>query len=97
MTFIINIIKEESVDPDFKVNVSLYEDNLCVKNARVVVLRKLPKISFYYSEEIKEEVYKIDQKELELEILNKLAEYLMQIEDKNGINTCSHTNMIKSE
>jgi len=78
VTFYVNIIKEKSYDPDFKINVSLYKDGICMKNFQVDLLRQPPKISFRYHDEIKETLSKMDQQKLELEILNKVAEYIME-------------------
>ena len=77
MIFTINVIKEESADPDFKVNVSISGDGMCIKNAQVNVLRVPPKMSFHYPKEISESLCKMDQKKLELEILNEIAECII--------------------
>ncbi len=77
MIFTINVIKEESVDPDFKVSVSISGDGIYIKNAQVNVLRIPPRMSFHYPEEIRESLCKTEQKKLELEILNKVAEYII--------------------
>ncbi|NLY18262.1 MAG: hypothetical protein GX045_04795 [Clostridiaceae bacterium] len=77
MAFSIGIIKEKSIDPDFKVSVSLYRDSILIKNSQVNLLRQPPRISFQYPEEIQKLLSREEQQKLELEILNKVAEYII--------------------
>lgn len=89
MTFSVSVIREKSTDPDFMLNVSIYDGPVSVTNARVDVLRVPPKVNIFYPQEIQEILPQIDQKKLELEILNKIVEYIMQAADKNEIKTNS--------
>ncbi|MBP7176716.1 MAG: hypothetical protein KBA53_10980 [Thermoclostridium sp.] len=87
MTFSINVVKEKSTDPDFTLNVSIYDGPVSVINAMVEVQRIPPKVNIRYPDEIVEILPVIDQKKLELEILNKIVEYIMQTSDNNEIKT----------
>lgn len=87
MTFSISVVKEKSTDPDFTLNVSLYDVSVSVTNTIVEVQRVPPKVNIRYPDEILDILPIIDQKKLELEILNKIVEYIMQISDNNEIKT----------
>ncbi|HEY8421550.1 MAG TPA: hypothetical protein VIL05_07415 [Thermoclostridium sp.] len=84
MTFSIDLIKEKSMDPVFLLNVSVYGDNVKVVNAKVEVTRRPPKVSFTYPDELKNILPPTEQKKLELEMLNKIVEYLIETAEKNG-------------
>lgn len=87
MTFSVNVVKEKSTDPEFILNVSIYDGPFTVTHAPVKVLRLPPKVKFDYSEELENILPFIDQKKLELEILNKVVEYIMQTTDKDELKT----------
>lgn len=89
MTFSVSVMKEKSTDPDFTLSVSIYDGSISVTNAIVEVLRVPPKVNIRYPDEILVILPQIDQKKLELEILNKIVEYIMQISDNNEIKTNS--------
>lgn len=78
MTFLVDVIKEKSNDPDYIVNVLLYRDSVCINNYHVGLLRQPPGISFHYPGELREMLGKSEQQMLELEILNKVAEYIVE-------------------
>lgn len=78
MTFSISMIQDKSSDPYFTMNVSIYSGPISVKNSEVEVIRLPPRVSFRYPREIQEILPRIDQKKLELEILNRIAEYIMK-------------------
>jgi len=73
----VNVIKEKSFDPVFKVRVSYQDQDVSFSNVVVEVLRQPPKVTINYPEEIKSVLPKINAKKLELEILNKIAEFLL--------------------
>lgn len=81
MTFSINLIRSKSMDPVFNLNVSVYDHNIKVKDAIVEVIRRPPKVIFNYPDELKNVLAPVDQKKLELEILNKIVEYMMETSD----------------
>ena len=87
MTFSISVIKEKSADPELVLSVSIYDGSVSVTNAVVEVQRIPPKVNIRYPNEILDILPNIDQKKLELEILNKIVDYIMQISDKDVINT----------
>jgi hypothetical protein len=87
MIFSVSVIKEKSADPNFTVKVSVYGDDFSIVNAQVDVVRLPPKVSIDYPEELQSRLELIDRKKLELEILNKVVEYIMQTADKSEINT----------
>lgn len=87
MTFSVSVIKEKSTDPQFVLNISIYDGPVSVTNVIVEVLRVPPKVNIRYPGEILEILPLIDQKKLELEILNKIVEYIMQTTDKSEIKT----------
>lgn len=84
MTFSIDVIKE-SLDPVFKLNVSVYGNNLKIKNARVEVLRRPPKVRITYPDELKNVLSATEQKKLELEMLNKIVEHIIKTSEKSDI------------
>jgi len=84
MTFSIELISERIRDPFFQLNVSIYDHNINVKNARVEVIRRPPKVSFIYPDELKNVLAPVDQKKLELEMLNKIVEYIIESSDVRG-------------
>jgi len=86
MTFSVSVIKEKSADPNFKVKVSIYSNSLYVKNAEIDVLRLPPKVSIRYPQEIEANLDGTDRKKLDLEILNKVVEYIMQTNEKSELN-----------
>lgn len=77
MNISVNVIKEKSFDPVFKVKVSYEDQDVSFKNAVVEVLRQPPRVKIQYPEEVQHLLPKINTKKLELEILNKIAEYLL--------------------
>lgn len=85
MTFSVSVVKEKSTDPDFTLSVSIYDGPFSVTHAQVKVLRLPPRVRFIYPEELQQILPFIDQKKLELEILNKIVEYIMQTTDKNEL------------
>ena len=85
MTTSVSVIKEKSTDPEFFLNVSVYDGPVSVTNAIVEVLRVPPKVNIRYPDEMLDILPLIDQKKLELEILNKIVEYIMQTTDKKEI------------
>jgi|BioPla2DNA2_1021312.scaffolds.fasta_scaffold18989_2 hypothetical protein len=86
MTFSVSVIKEKSADPNFKVKVSIFSNSFSVRNAEVDVLRVPPKVSIRYPQEIESNLTEIDRKKLDLEILNKVVEYIMQTTEKSELN-----------
>lgn len=86
MTFSVSVIKEKSADPNFKVKVSIYSGSFSVQNAEADVLRLPPKVSIRYPQEIESKLSETDRKKLDLEILNKVVEYLMQTAEKSELN-----------
>jgi len=86
MTFSVSVIKEKSADPNFRVKVSIYSDSFSVKNAEVDVLRLPPRVSIRYPHEIETNLDEIDRKKLDLEILNKVVEHIMQTAEKSELN-----------
>ena len=86
MTFSVDLIKEKSVDPFVQLNVSVYGQNIKVTNAKVEVLRRPPKVSFTYPDELKNVLLPTEQKKLELEILNKIVEHIIETSDKDHTN-----------
>jgi len=87
MTFSIELIREKSMDPVFQLNVSIYDHNVSVKNARVEVIRRPPQVSFNYPDELKNVLSPVEQKKLELEMLNKIVEYLLESSDGKKVRT----------
>ncbi len=85
MTFSVSVIKEKSTDPEFTLSVSIYDGPVSVTNAAVKVFRVPPKVKIQYPEIMQSILPRIDQKKLELEMLNKIVEYIMQTTDKNEI------------
>ncbi|NLG87727.1 MAG: hypothetical protein GX494_00685 [Clostridiaceae bacterium] len=86
MTFSVSVIKEKSADPNFKVRVSIYGSSFCVKNAEVDVLRLPPRVRINYPSEIETKLSETDRKKLDLEILNKVVEHIMQTAEKSELN-----------
>lgn len=78
MTFSVSVIEEKSIDPNFKVRVSIYSSSFSVKNAEVDVLRLPPKVKINYPKVIEDSLPDVDRKKLDLEILNKVVEYIME-------------------
>ncbi len=78
MIFEVSIIKEKSRDPFFLVNISVDGDSFNAANFQIEVLRLPPKISYKYPDNIKKALCETDQKKLELEILNKIAEHIIR-------------------
>ncbi|ANX00340.1 hypothetical protein CSTERLE_01395 [Thermoclostridium stercorarium subsp. leptospartum DSM 9219] len=78
MTFSIEVIKEKCMDSVFWLNVSVYGHNIKVKDAKVEVIRRAPKVTFNYPDELKDVLAPTDQKKLELEMLNKIVEYMIE-------------------
>ncbi|HOQ76176.1 MAG TPA: hypothetical protein PK369_06355 [Thermoclostridium sp.] len=73
----VSVVREKSLDPVFKVLVSYRDENVSFRNAEVEVLRKPPRVVIHYPEEVQRVLPQINSKKLELEILNKIAEYLL--------------------
>ncbi|HOK42126.1 MAG TPA: hypothetical protein PLD49_00460 [Thermoclostridium caenicola] len=73
----VNVIKEKSFDPVFKVRVSYQDQEVSFSDVVVEVLRQPPKVTINYPEEIRSVLPNINVKKLELEILNKIAEFLL--------------------
>lgn len=84
--FSVSVIKEKSADPNFKVKVSIFGSSFSVKNAEVDVLRLPPRVNIRYPHEIEANLTETDRKKLDLEILNKVAEYIMQTAEKSELN-----------
>jgi len=85
MTISVSVIKEKSTDPEFMLSVSIFDGSVSVTNATVKVLRVPPKVNIQYPDAMRNILPQIDQKKLELEILNKIVEYIMQTTDKKEI------------
>ena len=77
MNISVSVVKEKSYDPAFTVMVSYQDENISFKNVLVDVLRQPPRVTIQYPDEIQSVLPKINSKKLELEILNKIAEYLL--------------------
>jgi len=77
MDISVRIVREKSLDPVFKVLVSYRDENVSFRNAEVEVLRQPPRVVIQYPEEVQRVLPQINSKKLELEILNKIAEYLL--------------------
>lgn len=77
MNISVSVVKEKSYDPAFTVMVSYQDENISFKNVLVDVLRQPPRVTIQYPDEMQSVLPKINSKKLELEILNKIAEYLL--------------------
>lgn len=77
MRISVSIVREKSFDPDFTVRVSYKDENVSFKNAIVKVTRRPPRVTIDYPENIKSLLSKINVKKLELEIMNKIVEFLL--------------------
>ncbi len=73
----VSVIKEKSFDPYFVLKVSYQDDQVSFKNAIVNVVRKPPKVKIEYPDEIMPMLSQVDIKKLELEIMHKIVEYLL--------------------
>lgn len=87
MTFSVSVNKDKSADPRFILMVSIYGASFKVVNAEVELLRVPPRVSIHYPDEIQRVLSHINQKKLELEMLNKVVEHIMQNSERTGINT----------
>jgi len=85
--FSIELVRERSLDPVFRLKVSVYRPDVKVENADVEVIRRPPKVSFIYPDEMKNILSPVEMKKLELEMLNKVAEYLIENTDKERVKT----------
>lgn len=79
MEISVRVDREKSRDPHFKVVVSYRDENVSFRNAVVDVLRQPPRVTISYPEEVKPLLPSINTKKLELEIINKIAEYLLNL------------------
>jgi hypothetical protein len=79
--FSIDLNREKSSDPVFYLSVSVYGNGIEATDAEVEVLRRPPKVSFIYPDELKDVLPPVEQKKLELEILNRIAEYIIETPD----------------
>lgn len=71
------VVKDKSFDPHFLVRVS-YDDGINkFKNETVSVLRKPPRIGIDYPESVQKILERIDEKQLELEIMKAIVENLL--------------------
>lgn len=73
----VSVVKDKSFDPAFVLRVSYSDGEVSFKNALVNVLRKPPKVKIDYPEDLQPLLSKIDIKKLELEIMNKIVEFLL--------------------
>lgn len=78
MRISVSVIKEKSFDPVFQVRVSYEDENVTFKNAVVAVHRRPPRVRIEYPEDVKPLLSKIDVRKLELEIMNKIVEFLLK-------------------
>lgn len=78
MGMTVSVIKDKSFDPVFQVKVSYEDENVAFRNAIVEVQRRPPRVRFNYPDDILPLLTKIDVKKLELEIMNKIVEFLLR-------------------
>lgn len=76
------VVREKSFDPHFQVRVSYDDGTVRFKNELVSVSRKPPKVNIEYSETIKKYADKIDIKQIELEIMKAIVEFLLSSSGK---------------
>lgn len=73
----VSVIKEKSFDPHFVLRVSYQDEHVCFKNALVDVERRPPKVTIEYPDEIMPLLSQVDIKKLELEIMHKIVDFLL--------------------
>ena len=81
----VDVIREKSFDPTFSVNVSMETENTKIVNAFVSVVRRPPKVTFTYPDIILEKLGSDDFPKLELEIMNRVLQFIMTTSDKKNV------------
>lgn len=76
MKFDAQVIEKMSCDPHFVLTFTYKTDRINIVEGFVEVIREAPKPSFIFGRETFDKLKNIDTSELELELLNKLVEYL---------------------
>lgn len=77
MNIAASVIKDKSFDPVFQMKISYEDENVKFKDVIVDVQRRPPRVRVDYPDEIRLLLPKIDVKKLELEIMNKIVEFLL--------------------
>lgn len=72
-----SVIKEKSFDPVFQVRFSYEDEGVNIKGAIAEVQRRPPRVKVEYPEDIRPLLPKVNVKKLELEIMNKIVEFLL--------------------
>ncbi len=71
------VVKEKSFDPHFVIKVT-YDDGVTrFKNELISVSRKPPKVNMEYPDTINNVIDKINIKQIELEIMKTIVEFLL--------------------
>ncbi len=73
----VGVVREKSFDPTFVVRVDYDSEAVSFSGAMVSVVRKPPKVLFEHPPEILERLTKAEQQKIELEIMNRILEFIM--------------------
>jgi hypothetical protein len=79
MEFNAEIIKDLSLDPYFKLVFSYTGKSVIIKRGFAEIVRKSPKSVITFDRGSNEMLSKEDREKLELELLNKVIEYLLSV------------------
>jgi len=77
MLFYAEILKETSYDPYFKIKFSYENDMISINEGYAEVIRQAPKPIITYGRNTSEKLKAMDKSKLELEIMNKVIEYML--------------------
>jgi len=78
MNISVRIDGQKSMDPYYIATMDYDDGSVSLRDVRVDVTRKPPKITIKYPEEIKDILPKINTKRLEIEILGSIAKYMTE-------------------
>lgn len=76
MEFKARIIRELSLDPYFEIIFTYKDENVSIYSGRARLHRSYPKPEITYDEATLKKVCNIDRRKLELELMNKVIEYI---------------------
>ena len=73
----VSVVREKSFDPTFVVKVDYDSEVLRLSGITCTVTRTPPRVTFAHPPEILDQLAEVDQKKLELEIMNSILSFIM--------------------
>ena len=81
MEYSVRVLKEKSIDPEFNIEFSYKDENVSINKSNVKIIRRPPRVTINYASDIQEIINSIDiynRKKLELEMLHKIIDWLVE-------------------